>query len=55
MVRILSSIDPFGQTVICHSVEAMHFQLYKRAKHVQSEALRVLQFRDICFANNGRM
>ncbi|KAI0058747.1 galactokinase gal [Artomyces pyxidatus] len=29
-------------------VEAEHFQLYKRAKHVFSEALRVLEFRDIC-------
>lgn len=29
-------------------VEATHFQLYKRAKHVYSEALRVLQFREIC-------
>jgi galactokinase len=29
-------------------VEATHFQLYKRAKHVYTEALRVLQFRQIC-------
>ncbi|KAF9446160.1 galactokinase gal [Macrolepiota fuliginosa MF-IS2] len=29
-------------------VEATHFQLYKRAKHVFSESLRVLQFRKIC-------
>lgn len=29
-------------------VEATHFQLYKRAKHVFTEALRVLQFRQIC-------
>ncbi|KAK1223505.1 galactokinase [Marasmius sp. AFHP31] len=29
-------------------VEATHFQLYKRAKHVFSEALRVLQFRQVC-------
>jgi galactokinase len=29
-------------------VEATHFQLYKRAKHVFAEALRVLQFRQIC-------
>ncbi|KAK7472515.1 galactokinase [Stygiomarasmius scandens] len=29
-------------------VEATHFNLYKRAKHVYSEALRVLQFRQIC-------
>lgn len=32
------------------SVEASHFQLYKRAKHVFSEALRVLQFREISIA-----
>lgn len=29
-------------------VEATHFQLYKRAKHVLSEARRVLQFRRSC-------
>lgn len=29
-------------------VEATHFHLYNRAKHVFSEALRVLQFRDLC-------
>ncbi|KLO11436.1 galactokinase gal [Schizopora paradoxa] len=29
-------------------VEATHFQLYKRAKHVLAEAWRVLEFRDIC-------
>lgn len=29
------------------TVEATHFQLYKRAKHVFSEALRVLDFRKI--------
>ncbi|RDB29227.1 Galactokinase [Hypsizygus marmoreus] len=29
-------------------VEATHFQLYKRAKHVYAEALRVLQFRQAC-------
>lgn len=32
------------------AVEATHFQLYKRAKHVFSEALRVLQFRAVCLA-----
>ncbi|KAJ4467943.1 galactokinase gal [Lentinula edodes] len=31
-------------------VEATQFQLYKRAKHVFSEASRVLQFRQICLA-----
>ena len=29
-------------------IEATHFQLYARAKHVLSESLRVLQFRKIC-------
>jgi galactokinase len=29
-------------------VEATHFQLYKLAKHVFAEALRVLQFREVC-------
>jgi galactokinase len=29
-------------------IEATHFQLYNRAKHVLSESLRVLQFRKIC-------
>jgi len=29
-------------------VEATYFQLYKRTKHVFDEALRVLQFRDVC-------
>ncbi|KAJ3724559.1 galactokinase gal [Lentinula raphanica] len=31
-------------------VEATHFQLYKRAKHVFSEASRVLQYRRVCLA-----
>lgn len=31
-------------------VEATHFQLYKRAMHVFSEALRVLQVRELCVA-----
>ena len=30
------------------TVEATYFQLYKRAVHVFSEALRVLEFRDVC-------
>ncbi|KAG6837245.1 hypothetical protein H0H93_012640 [Arthromyces matolae] len=34
-------------------VEATHFQLYKRAKHVYEEALRVLQFRQTCIETNG--
>ncbi|KAF8547429.1 galactokinase gal [Imleria badia] len=29
-------------------VETTYFQLYKRAKHCYSEALRVLQFRNVC-------
>ncbi|KAJ7649836.1 Galactokinase [Roridomyces roridus] len=29
-------------------VDATHFKLYKRAKHVYSEALRVLKFRKLC-------
>lgn len=31
-------------------VEATYFQLYKRAKHVFTEALRVLEFRDVCLS-----
>ncbi|EJD07056.1 galactokinase gal [Fomitiporia mediterranea MF3/22] len=30
------------------NIEAEYFQLYKRAKHVFSESLRVLQFREVC-------
>lgn len=33
-------------------MEANHFHLYKRAKHVFSEALRVLKFRDACLAGD---
>ena len=29
-------------------VEAEHFQLYKRAKHVFAESRRVLEFREVC-------
>jgi galactokinase len=32
-------------------VEATYFQLYKRAVHVFTEALRVLQFRDLCISS----
>ncbi|PVF95540.1 Galactokinase [Serendipita vermifera] len=32
-------------------VEATYFQLYKRAVHVFTEALRVLQFRDLCLSS----
>jgi len=34
-------------------VEATHFQLYKRVKHVYSEARRVLEFRRICIYSPG--
>ena len=34
-------------------VEATHFHLYSRAKHVFSEALRVLQFRDLCLESQS--
>lgn len=34
-------------------VEATHFRLYDRAKHVFSEALRVLQFRDLCLESRS--
>ncbi|KAF8626931.1 hypothetical protein AX17_006431 [Amanita inopinata Kibby_2008] len=34
-------------------VEATHFQLYKRAKHVLSESLRVLQFRKLCLSSSS--
>jgi galactokinase len=40
---------------LVYIVKATHFQLYRRAKHVLSEALRVLRFRDICLANNGNV
>ena len=34
-------------------VEATHFHLYARAKHVFSEALRVLRFRDVCLESRS--
>jgi galactokinase len=34
-------------------IEATRFQLYKRAKHVFTESLRVLQFRDVCIQSNA--
>ena len=34
-------------------VEATHFQLYKRTKHIFSESLRVLQFRELCLASTS--
>ena len=33
-------------------MEATYFQLYKRAKHVYSEALRVLKFRNVCLQSS---
>jgi galactokinase/N-acetylgalactosamine kinase len=39
---------PSGLYLIRLPVKATHFVLYKRAKHVFSEALRVLQFRQVC-------
>ncbi|PIL35341.1 hypothetical protein GSI_02066 [Ganoderma sinense ZZ0214-1] len=34
-------------------VEAEYFQLYKRARHVFTEALRVIEFRDVCLRANA--
>ncbi|KAK7682609.1 hypothetical protein QCA50_014409 [Cerrena zonata] len=34
-------------------VEATHFQLYKRTKHIYTESLRVLQFRELCLASSS--
>lgn len=34
-------------------VEATHFQLYKRTRHVLSEALRVFQFRTLCLRSTS--
>lgn len=34
-------------------VEATHFQLYRRAMHVFTEARRVLQFRDLCSSTDA--
>ncbi|KAL4245588.1 Galactokinase [Abortiporus biennis] len=34
-------------------VEATYFQLYKRTKHIYSEALRVLQFRELCLSSSS--
>jgi galactokinase len=40
-------VGPQARLTPKRTVEATHFQLYKRAKHVFSEALRVLQFRQL--------
>ncbi|KAI0366157.1 galactokinase gal [Pilatotrama ljubarskyi] len=34
-------------------VEAEYFQLYKRARHVITEAIRVLEFREVCLRANA--
>ena len=43
----------FVHTPNANTVEARLFQLYKRAKHCYEEALRVLQFRDICISTSS--
>ena len=43
LFRRLTVSRPFSS-----SVEATHFQLYKRTKHVFEEAWRVLKFREVC-------
>ena len=52
MVSIFNAIDkPSRHLTISHplsSVEATHFQLYKRTKHVFEEAWRVVKFREVC-------
>ena len=52
MVSISNAIAmPSHHLTISHplsSVEATHFQLYKRTKHVFEEAWRVLKFREVC-------
>ena len=35
------------------TVEAEYFQLYKRARHVFTEALRVIEFREVCLRANA--
>ncbi|KAH9921194.1 Galactokinase [Epithele typhae] len=43
------SPEQFNQVYLSWvEVEATYFQLYKRARHVFAEALRVLEFRDVC-------
>ncbi len=36
-----------------YTVEAEYFQLYKRARHVFTEALRVIEFRAVCLRANA--
>ncbi|EIN10114.1 Galactokinase [Punctularia strigosozonata HHB-11173 SS5] len=53
----LSGLSPaeFQETYLSWvDVEATHFQLYKRAKHVFDEAWRVLEFRDVCRQSSGQ-
>ncbi|KAF5371541.1 hypothetical protein D9757_010377 [Collybiopsis confluens] len=47
------SEDEFSEVYLSWvEVEATHFQLYKRAKHVFTEALRVLEFRQACSSSS---
>ncbi|KAF7323639.1 Galactokinase gal [Mycena kentingensis (nom. inval.)] len=41
------SKEAFSEIYLTYKVDATHFKLYKRAKHVFSEALRVLKFRKL--------
>ena len=45
LTRPLTILIP---TIFCVPVEAEYFQLYKRTRHVFTEALRVLEFREVC-------
>ncbi|KAF5366073.1 hypothetical protein D9757_012374 [Collybiopsis confluens] len=48
------SEDEFSEVYLSWvEVEATHFQLYKRAKHVFTEALRVLEFRKACSSSSA--
>lgn len=44
------SESEFHDTYLGWEVEAERFHLYKRAKHVVEESLRVLKFRDTCLS-----
>ena len=45
LTRPLTILIP---TIFCVPVEAEYFQLYKRTRHVFTEAMRVLEFREVC-------
>src|SRR5258708_5773164 len=52
--KVPSSLHPHGTPSEPNAtVEATHFQLYKRVKHVYSEARRVLEFRRICIESRS--